>query len=49
VRTPALLAALALLAAGAARPNSVPKSAGGLWFRYPLPGAEVKSLAADPA
>jgi photosystem II stability/assembly factor-like uncharacterized protein len=49
VRKPALLAALALLAAGAARPNSLPRSTGGLWYRYPLPGAEVKSLVADPS
>jgi len=47
VTKPALLAAIALLAAGFARPSSLPRSAGGLWYRYPLPGAEVKSLVAD--
>ena len=45
----AAVAALALLAAGAARPNSVPRGTSGLWYRYPLPGAEVKSLVADPS
>ncbi len=49
MRRPALLAALALLAAGIARPSSLPRSTGGLWYRYPLPGAEVKSLVADPS
>ncbi len=44
---PVLLAALALLAAGVARPSALPRSTGGLWYRYPLPGAEVKSLVAD--
>jgi photosystem II stability/assembly factor-like uncharacterized protein len=33
--------------AGADGP-SAPRGASGLWYRYPLPGAEVKSLAADP-
>jgi photosystem II stability/assembly factor-like uncharacterized protein len=39
----ALLASLPL--AAAAEPRGVP----GAWYRYPLPGAEVKSLVADPA
>ena len=26
-----------------------PRGTPGAWYRYPLPGAEVKSLAADPA
>ncbi len=38
----ALLASLPLAAAA-------PRGAPGAWYRYPLPGAEVKSLAADPA
>ncbi|MFI5198089.1 MAG: WD40/YVTN/BNR-like repeat-containing protein [Thermoanaerobaculia bacterium] len=38
----ALLAALPLAAAA-------PRGTPGAWYRYPLPGAEVKSLVADPA
>lgn len=51
MRRPALRVAAALsaglaffLAAGAAR-----AAGSGSWFRYPLPGAEVKSLVADPS
>ena len=42
---PLALAALASAAVAA----DAPRGAGGLWYRYPLPGAEVKSLVADPA
>ena len=35
--------------ASAAFAADAPRGAGGLWYRYPLPGAEVKSLVADPA
>lgn len=45
-------AALALLAAtlaSAAFAADAPRGTAGLWYRYPLPGAEVKSLVADPA
>jgi photosystem II stability/assembly factor-like uncharacterized protein len=47
----ALSGALALsvsLAASAAA-GAPPRGAAGSWYRYPLPGAEVKSLAADRA
>ena len=37
------------LAASAAFAADAPRGAAGLWYRYPLPGAEVKSLVADPA
>ncbi len=37
------------LAAPAALAADAPRGASGLWYRYPLPGAEVKSLVADPA
>lgn len=46
---PALLLALAaapLLGATGPSPDRLP--AAGAWLRYPLPGAEVKALAADP-
>ncbi len=39
---------LALAAASAAAAGA-PRGTSGLWYRYPLPGAEVKSLVADPA
>lgn len=42
---PLALAALTSVAFAA----DAPRGAGGLWYRYPLPGAEVKSLVADPA
>jgi photosystem II stability/assembly factor-like uncharacterized protein len=42
-----VLAAASL--ASAAFAAEAPRGAGGLWYRYPLPGAEVKSLVADPA
>ncbi len=42
-----LFAASALACAPGAA--AAPRGAGGLWYRYPLPGAEVKSLVADPA
>jgi photosystem II stability/assembly factor-like uncharacterized protein len=45
-------AALVLLAAALAAVVSAadaPRGTAGLWYRYPLPGAEVKSLVADPA
>ncbi|MBK9963866.1 MAG: hypothetical protein IPP07_02760 [Holophagales bacterium] len=42
-----VLAAASL--ASAAFAADAPRGAGGLWYRYPLPGAEVKSLVADPA
>lgn len=53
MRSPGADAARALLVAallaspplGAAGPAAAP---GGTWLRYPLPGAEVKSLAAEP-
>ncbi|MGA7989807.1 MAG: hypothetical protein WCC53_00080, partial [Thermoanaerobaculia bacterium] len=35
--------------ATAAFAADAPRGTGGLWYRYPLPGAEVKSLVADPA
>jgi photosystem II stability/assembly factor-like uncharacterized protein len=35
--------------ATAAFAADAPPGTGGLWYRYPLPGAEVKSLVADPA
>ncbi len=37
------------LAASAAFAADAPRGTSGLWYRYPLPGAEVKSLVADPA
>jgi photosystem II stability/assembly factor-like uncharacterized protein len=44
----ALALALAALATAAVAADA-PRGTSGLWYRYPLPGAEVKSLAADPA
>ena len=47
-----LFGALALAAstlASAAFAADAPHGTAGLWYRYPLPGAEVKSLVADPA
>ena len=44
----ALVLAFAALASAASAADA-PRGAGGLWYRYPLPGAEVKSLVADPA
>ncbi|HVO50598.1 MAG TPA: hypothetical protein VMV60_06370 [Thermoanaerobaculia bacterium] len=45
----AVLALLAALVAPAASAGEAPRGVSGLWYRYPLPGAEVKSLVADPA
>jgi photosystem II stability/assembly factor-like uncharacterized protein len=44
----ALVLLVPVLASGAFSADA-PRGAGGLWYRYPLPGAEVKSLVADPA
>ncbi|MCM3876700.1 MAG: hypothetical protein NEA02_09810, partial [Thermoanaerobaculia bacterium] len=44
-----LAVALAASAFGAAPRGPSPRGAAGSWYRYPLPGAEVKSLIADPA
>lgn len=41
--------ALAVLASASAFGADAPRGAAGSWYRYPLPGAEVKSLVADPA
>ncbi|HTS03238.1 MAG TPA: hypothetical protein VMN04_11985 [Thermoanaerobaculia bacterium] len=52
MRFRALAGALALAVSGrasAAFAADAPRATGGLWYRYPLPGAEVKSLVADPA
>ena len=43
------LAAALLLGAATADAESRAASAGGTWFRYPLPGAEVKALVVDPS
>ena len=43
----ALALTLALAAATPAAADA-PRGTAGLWYRYPLPGAEVKSLVADP-
>ena len=48
------IAALSLLAASALLLNPILEGAEwasgrGFWYRYPLPGAEVKSLVPDPA
>lgn len=48
----ALSGALALLVpalASSAFAVDAPRGTSGLWYRYPLPGAEVKALVADPA
>ncbi len=44
----ALLALLAAPAVAAAASSRTVASPSGAWLRYPLPGAEVKSLAAEP-
>jgi photosystem II stability/assembly factor-like uncharacterized protein len=44
----ALTLALVASASAPALPGSPPRGAAGSWYRYPLPGAEVKSLVADP-
>ena len=53
MRSRALSGVLALFGAGArasaASAADAPRGTSGLWYRYPLPGAEVKSLVADPA
>ena len=51
MRSRALSAVLALLGAASASALAAdaPRATAGLWYRYPLPGAEVKSLVADPA
>lgn len=52
MRSRALSGALALavsMRASAAFAADAPRGAGGLWYRYPLPGAEVKALVADPS
>ena len=51
MRSRALSAILALLGAASASAFAAdaPRATAGLWYRYPLPGAEVKSLVADPA
>ena len=41
--------ALAVSLAASAFAADAPRGTAGSWYRYPLPGAEVKSLAADPA
>ncbi len=41
--------AAVLLCATLPLAGAPPRGAGGAWYRYPLPGAEVKSLVADPA
>ncbi len=46
---PGALALAALAVASVAFAADAPRGTGGLWYRYPLPGAEVKSLVADPA
>lgn len=48
MRFPAALAA-ALLGVALPLAGSPPRGTAGSWYRYPLPGAEVKSLVADPA
>ena len=45
----AVLALLAALLAPTVSAAEAPRGVSGLWYRYPLPGAEVKSLVADPA
>jgi photosystem II stability/assembly factor-like uncharacterized protein len=40
---------LAASASASAFAADGPRGTGGLWYRYPLPGAEVKSLVGDPA
>ncbi len=45
---PAALALLVLAFESVAFAADAPRGRGGLWYRYPLPGAEVKSLVADP-
>jgi photosystem II stability/assembly factor-like uncharacterized protein len=40
--------ALAVSFSPSAFAAGAPRGTGGLWYRYPLPGAEVKSLVADP-
>lgn len=52
MRFRALSGALVLLVpalASAAFAADALRGTGGIWYRYPLPGAEVKSLVADPA
>ena len=45
----ALLAATLIVAAPVLAAGATPvPSPGGVWLRYPLPGAEVKSLVAEP-
>jgi len=46
---PRILAFALAALASATFAADAPRGAGGLWYRYPLPGAEVKSLVADPA
>ncbi|MEO8586460.1 MAG: hypothetical protein ABI584_09895 [Acidobacteriota bacterium] len=41
--------ALSLSLAASAFAADAPRGTAGSWYRYPLPGAEVKSLVADPA
>ena len=41
--------ALAVSLAASAFAADAPRGTAGSWYRYPLPGAEVKSLVADPA
>jgi photosystem II stability/assembly factor-like uncharacterized protein len=52
MRLRARIAACASLAVAFAAPvasaGETPRGTAGLWYRYPLPGAEVKSLVADP-
>ena len=51
MRSRALAGILAFVASvlAPALSGSPPHGAAGSWYRYPLPGAEVKSLVADPA
>src|SRR5512140_738264 len=44
----AVTLALVVSAAASAVAAEAPRGTAGSWYRYPLPGAEVKSLVADP-
>ncbi len=45
----AFILALVVSASASAFAAEAPRGTAGSWYRYPLPGAEVKSLVADPA